>query len=594
MPMHKARFQSLASFFLAALALGGEAVPNWSAPATWSPPRAAHGVATLGDISGPLPFIAVAPCRQYDSRNSSALPDNTNRAVILTGAPCNVPAAAAAGAVSVNITIFSIAGAGGNGVFQVGTAANPTFAWINYPPTESQRGNAGVLPLIGGQIVVKVNQGGGSLHFTVDLNGYYARSSATPNTFRWETFGAQNAIEGVTGSGSGVVFGISGQSSSTSAGAAGVEGFGNSGGTTYGVYGHTASVNPGAAGVRGVDGSGPPAGSGGGPNAGVRGEGGFGVVGLSNYFGVVGQVFNTSGAILAEGYVGRLINNTVPFGVVGYANASTTDSAGVRGVDSASPFASAGRSSAGVRGESGVSFGVLGLSNYIGVVGSLYNSTGLIAEGFLGSAYSPTGSPPWGVYSWGNSGASGMKNFVEPHPSDPTRVILYTSLEGREAGTYFRGTAHTVKGEAIIEIPDDFRTVTDEEGLTVQLTPMGDLATLAVIHKGLDRLLVRSSKDVTFDYLVQGVRRAFKDFEPVASGMEFAPRSPNDRMPAYLTEEAKRRLIANGTYNPDGTVNMQTAERVGWTRIWKEREERDKAAVQANAAARDASLRQGK
>jgi len=48
-------------------------------------------------------------------------------------------------------------------------------------------------------------------------------------------------------------------------------------------------------------------------------------------------------------------------------------------------------------------------------------------------------------------------------------------------------------------------------------------------------------------------------------------------MPPYLTDEARRRLVANGTYNPDGTVNMETAERIGWTRIWKEREERDKA-----------------
>ncbi|HXM75787.1 MAG TPA: hypothetical protein VN971_03355, partial [Thermoanaerobaculia bacterium] len=43
-------------------------------------------------------------------------------------------------------------------------------------------------------------------------------------------------------------------------------------------------------------------------------------------------------------------------------------------------------------------------------------------------------------------------------------------------------------------------------------------------------------------------------------------------IPAYLTEEAKRRLIANGTYNPDGTVNMTTAEKAGFTKIWADRE----------------------
>ncbi len=36
---------------------------------------------------------------------------------------------------------------------------------------------------------------------------------------------------------------------------------------------------------------------------------------------------------------------------------------------------------------------------------------------------------------------SGSKNFVEPHPTDPSKEIRYASLEGREVGTYFRGTA---------------------------------------------------------------------------------------------------------------------------------------------------------
>jgi hypothetical protein len=58
-------------------------------------------------------------------------------------------------------------------------------------------------------------------------------------------------------------------------------------------------------------------------------------------------------------------------------------------------------------------------------------------------------------------------------------------------------------------------------------------------------------------------------------------------MPGYLTEEAKKRLIANGTYNADGTVNMGTAERVGWTKIWAEREALTQAAArEAQKAAR--------
>jgi hypothetical protein len=42
-------------------------------------------------------------------------------------------------------------------------------------------------------------------------------------------------------------------------------------------------------------------------------------------------------------------------------------------------------------------------------------------------------------------------------------------------------------------------------------------------------------------------------------------------MPSYLTETQQRLLIQNGTYREDGTVNMETARRLGWDRVWEER-----------------------
>ena len=115
-----------------------------------------------------------------------------------------------------------------------------------------------------------------------------------------------------------------------------------------------------------------------------------------------------------------------------------------------------------------------------------------------------------------------------------------------------------------------------------ELTPVGDLATLAVINQDLNHIVVKASRDVTFHYFVQGVRRAFKDVEPVRIGYEFMPRSPEETIPLYLSEEARRRLIANGTYNPDGTVNMETAERAGWTKIWADRQAAMEAARRAS------------
>ncbi len=160
-----------------------EAIRDWPAPSEWSPREMSRGVSTMGAVTSPLPFIGVTPCRQFDIRPGT-LADNTPLAITLTGGACGISSSAAA--VSLNITVFAISGAGGNGVFKVGTASPPTTAWINYPPTETQRGNAGVVPINGsGQIWVQVNQGAGSIQLTVDVNGYYAGAGVDPfgNTF---------------------------------------------------------------------------------------------------------------------------------------------------------------------------------------------------------------------------------------------------------------------------------------------------------------------------------------------------------------------------------------------------------------------------
>jgi hypothetical protein len=171
---------------LSAFAQPADPIQNWTAPPYWTPPavspesadqsgRSAPGAGRQALVTSPvpLPFVAIVPCRQYDSRSGSVLADNTSRTVTLIGAPCAIPSDAQAAAV--NITVFNISGAGSNGVFKAGTVAPPTTASINYPPTETQRANAGVLPLgAGGTIVVQVNQGAGSVDFVVDVFGYYS------------------------------------------------------------------------------------------------------------------------------------------------------------------------------------------------------------------------------------------------------------------------------------------------------------------------------------------------------------------------------------------------------------------------------------
>jgi hypothetical protein len=131
-------------------------------------------------------------------------------------------------------------------------------------------------------------------------------------------------------------------------------------------------------------------------------------------------------------------------------------------------------------------------------------------------------------------------------------------------------------------VPESFRIVTDPDGLTVQVTPIGaDFTMTTVASANLDQITVRGNHDVDFYYIVHGVRKAYKDWQVIADGTEFVPRSATETIPAYLSQEAKRRLIQNGTYNADGSVNMTTAVRLGWAKAWADRAN---ARVRAKAA----------
>jgi hypothetical protein len=295
-------------------------------------------------------------------------------------------------------------------------------------------------------------------------------------------------------------------------------------------------------------------------------NGGRGVYSFSNdagYSAFTGLATNDSGATLTT----NLITGDVA-GVEGHdgTGVAWTGSSNLNGVAGVYGWGRSGV--AGVTSSKG-SWGVVGLK--------LTSPTALGAFGVLGYG-------TYGTYAFGDSGASGTKTFVEPHPTDASKVIRYVSLEGNESGTYFRGTAQIINGEAVISVPEDFGIVTDAAGLTVQVTPVGAPAVVWVASEGLDQIVLQSKTDVKVHYLVQGVRKAYKDFQVIAPGQEFQPLSADSTIPGYLNAEARSRLIQNGTYNPDGTVNMRTAERMGWAEAWRVRA-KEAAAVAKPAAA---------
>jgi hypothetical protein len=295
--------------------------------------------------------------------------------------------------------------------------------------------------------------------------------------------------------------------------------------------------------------------------------------------GVLGQAFETTGNTIgvwgetfsstngARGVMGLAQTNAgVTYGVQGVTNSTAVGAAGVKGVDGHGEPPGGTFASAGVRGASRLANGVHGVSQFQGVEGTRVDAIGTYqTAGILGY------NGDIGVFAFGQVGATGTKPFIEPHPTDPTEEIAYVALEGPEAGTYFRGRGRFQRGMAVIPVPESFRLVSDSEGLSVQITPVGEMATVAVVSLGLDRIVVKASRDVEFFYTVNGVRKAFKDWQVIRENQVYVPRGPDSKMPTAFSPEQRRRLVATGIYKEDGTVNMETARRMGWDREWAKR-----------------------
>lgn len=128
-----------------------------------------------------------------------------------------------------------------------------------------------------------------------------------------------------------------------------------------------------------------------------------------------------------------------------------------------------------------------------------------------------TEAPQVQLHVVGDFRVTGTKQFVQPHPTDPTKEIIYVALEGSEAGTYFRGTDRLVNGKSVIELPKHFGLVTSGDGLTVQLTPRGEWLQLYVARSDPRQLVVQEAQGRSgyFDYFVQGVRKGYERHEIV-------------------------------------------------------------------------------
>jgi len=161
-----------------------EEIPNWPAPAFWTPPAAkALGrarIEAVSSASAPLPFIAVPPCRIVDTRGNGfvgaygppSLSAGSPRNFTLAG-QCGIPAMA--GAVSLNVTVTNTQGPGFILIYPQG-GSQPTVSTLNYVANQTIA-NAAVAALgTGGGITVIAGVSGTDL--ILDTNGYYDGSGS--------------------------------------------------------------------------------------------------------------------------------------------------------------------------------------------------------------------------------------------------------------------------------------------------------------------------------------------------------------------------------------------------------------------------------
>lgn len=187
---------------------------------------------------------------------------------------------------------------------------------------------------------------------------------------------------------------------------------------------------------------------------------GRGVVGLANAVtgsntGVLGQTNSTGG----RGVFGLATTTTgTTYGVFGQSNSSV----GI-GVAGQTNSATGGANTVGVSG-------IANSENAVGVVGRGNGSTSGIVYGVLGVTSTVNG---FGLFSNGESGASGTKSFVIDHPNDPEgKMLVHYSIESPEPYLVYRGTAiMDASGSAVVELPDYFDEINRDP--QYQLTAVG-------------------------------------------------------------------------------------------------------------------------
>jgi hypothetical protein len=103
-------------------------------------------------------------------------------------------------------------------------------------------------------------------------------------------------------------------------------------------------------------------------------------------------------------------------------------------------------------------------------------------------------------------GCTGKKSFDIPHPSKENHRLRYICAEGPSADVFVRGR---LKGSNVIELPDYWKDLVDEESITVNLTPISQYQELFVTKIEETRIHIQNNSAGTINcsYVVYGERK---------------------------------------------------------------------------------------
>jgi hypothetical protein len=491
----------------AVLAQPGSQVSNWTVP-PYHRSSADGSLSPMSDISDAAAFVAVTPCRIIDTRfasgtghGSPALAAGATRAFDMNAGPCTgIPENVAA--LSLSIAAILPPSNGFLTAWPTGTA-QPLFSQLNYIQGQVVA-NAAIVPVnTSDQLNFFVNTGPTDIY--ADVNGYFMDGSGTLNDS------------------------VTLRVNSNAPGEAAI----------YGNNTNNTSPTSGTVGVRGVVNS-----------------------NLNNPSGVLGLSVGSTG--INSGVFGQAQSGSNgAAGVVGYGGSGTFPG----NIYDFNAFAPAGVKALG-RNANGINAFASG-NHHAGFFVTVDLDGTPRAEVFLaageGAPLSRAISAQQGdVVIVDDLSVEGTKSFVQPHPTDASKQIRYISVEAPKAEIFFRGTAQVERGVTRIAIPDDFRLVAKAGTYSAMVTPVGAMATVAVMAESADGVVVQASRNVKVNYVVYALREGYENHEAIEPNTLFQPMFEGPYT-WHENDHAMKLMKQNGTIRPDGTANMEAARQFGWT-----------------------------